>query len=376
MTVVFGIILGSYCLVLLVMLFGWLRIRRQTMPVRGGEVPGISVIVAVRNEEENIGPLIQSLGSVSYPKDKYEVIIVDDHSVDGTRALAESLVRNFSNMKLIALPDGKEGKKQGLGFGIQQSKFDVIATTDADCRFSKNWLQCMSFYFEDSGTRMVSGAVKLTSDHSFFYRLQSAEFITLVGSGAAAIGLGHPVMCNGANLAFRKEVFKEVAGYDGNAHIPSGDDEYLMRKVFKRYPRGIRFLNFYEGVVSSSPQRTLKDFFHQRVRWASKWKRNTDLVTRILAVFIFLSHISFLALVVRNAQGLDGSLGLVLSKIFLEGVFFFWIGRFLDRGFDIPAFLVWQLLYPIYVTVIGLSSLMTGYQWKNRNYRSDGKEAG
>lgn len=376
MTVVFSIILSYYCLLLLVLLFGWVRIRRQTMPVRGSQVPGISVVVAMRNEEGNIQALIQSLNSLAYPREKYEVILVNDHSVDRTRELADGMIRNVKNIRLFDLPPGKEGKKQALAFAIQETKFDTIATTDADCSFSKNWLQCISFCFEDPGTKMVTGAVKLTSDHSFFYRLQSAEFILLIGSGAAAIGLGHPVMCNGANLAFRKEVFNEVAGYKDNAHIASGDDEFLMRKIFGRYPKGIRFLNLYEGVVSSRPQRTLNDFIHQRIRWAGKWRHNTDLVTQALAVFIFMSHLSFIGLILLNLESPNGTMAPVFVKIFLEGVFFYWIGRFLDRGFDIPAFLVWQFLYPIYVTIIGLSSLTRGYQWKSRNYQQGGKEAG
>jgi hypothetical protein len=183
-------------------------------------------------------------------------------------------------------------------------------------------------------------------------------------------------MCNGANLAFRKEVFKEVAGYDDNLHIASGDDEFLMRKIFRSYPDGIRFLNFYEGVVISTPQKTLKEFFQQRVRWAGKWRHNADLVTKALAVVILLSHIAFFGIILRNFQWIDGSLILVFSKIFLEGVLLFWISRFLDRSFDVLAFLAWQVLYPIYVTIIGLRSLFAGYQWKGRIYQSTGDKAG
>lgn len=369
MAAVFIIILSSYCLLLVVMLYGWLRIRRQPMPVRHGVVPGISVVVAVRNEEANIQALIQSLSTVVYPEEKYEVILVSDHSSDSTVNIAQALIGNFPNMRLVELPAGKEGKKEALALGIQHARFDVIATTDADCRFSKNWLQCISYYFEDPRSKMVSGAVKLTTDGSFLSRLQGAEFISLVGSGAAAIGLGHPVMCNGANLAFRKDAFYEVQGYADNVHIASGDDEFLMRKIFRRYPDGIRFLNFYEAVVSTHPQNTAAGFFHQRLRWAGKWRHNADRATQALAVFIFLSHLSFAGLIIMDMQHVGGSMALILMKVFLEGVFLSWVGRFLDRRFDWLAFFAWQFLYPVYVTVIGLSSLLLGYEWKSRNYQ-------
>ena len=215
---------------------------------------------------------------------------------------------------------------------------------------------------------MLVGAVKLTGDRSFLARIQTVEFASLVGSTAAAIGLRHPMMCNGANLAFRKSIFEEVNGYEGNTHIASGDDEFLMRKIATRYPGGIRFLNYYEAVVSTRALTTLRDFYDQRIRWAGKWKHNSDALARLLAVFIFISQIAFAGLLIHNVGKPGGTLGLVISKLFLEGVFIFWVTRFLDRRFDILAFLTLQIFYPFYVLIIGVSSFFSSYRWKNRNY--------
>ncbi len=369
MTVVFSLILSLYCLLLLVFLFGWIMVRRQSMPVKGNSPPGISVVVAVRNEEENIQTLLHDLSAIVYPAERFEVIIVNDHSTDATMGKAKSLIRHLPTARLFDLPEGMEGKKQALSLGIEAARFEIIATTDADCRFSRNWLTCLSLYFEQDATKMLVGAVKLTADNSFFSRLQVTEFASLVGSTAAAIGLGHPILCNGANLAFQKSVFKEVQGYDGNLQIASGDDEFLMRKINHRYPGGIKFLNYYEAVVSSHAQKTIQDFFQQRLRWAGKWKHNTDSMTQLLAVFIFASHLAFAGLVINNFFGLDKTLGLVIGKLFLEGVFIFWVGHFLDRRFDILAFLSLQIIYPVYVTTIGVFSLFRSYRWKNRNYK-------
>ncbi len=369
MTVVFSIILSFYCLLLLAFLFGWVRVRRQTMPNRGNSVACISIVVAVRNEEENIQSLIHDLSTIAYPLEKFEVVIVNDHSTDGTYEKAKSLITDFSNMRLFDLSDQWQGKKAALQLGIEEANFNIIATTDADCRFSKNWLQCLTPYFEEVDSKMVVGAVKLISNNSFFARLQVAEFISLTGSTAAAIGLTHPIMCNGANLAFRKDVFNEVKGYAGDFQIASGDDEFLMRKILNVYPDGIKFMNFYGAVVSSHPQRTIPDLFYQRLRWASKWKHNSDRFAQLMAVFIFVSQVAFVGLIITNFHAPDGSLSLVMGKLFLEGVFLFWVSRFLESRFDMLAFLALQILYPIYVTVIGLSSLLTSYRWKERNYK-------
>ena len=225
MTAVFSLILSFYCLLVVAFLVGWVRIRRQPMPQRSASPSAVSVVVAVRNEEENVQTLIRDLSAMAYPREKFEVIIVNDHSTDATAEKARLSLNEFSNARLFDLPDGKQGKKAALQLGIEHARFGVIATTDADCTASKNWLTCLSSYFEWPDTQMLIGAVKLSGGDSFFSKLQVMEFVSLAGSTAASVGLGHPVMCNGANLAFRKEVFAEVGGYEGNLSIPSGDDE-------------------------------------------------------------------------------------------------------------------------------------------------------
>lgn len=368
MTAVFGFILSFYCLLLLVFLFGWVRIRRQLMPAKEPLSPGISIVVAMRNEEENVQNLIQDLSAIVYPPEKFEIILVNDHSTDATYEKAKSLIKDLPGFRILDLPSGVEGKKEALSFGIDEARFEIISTTDADCRFSKNWPGCISLYFQEEGTKMLVGAVKFMESNSFFSRLQVTEFISLVGSTGAAIGLGHPIMCNGANLSFRKDVFAEVKGYEGNLQIASGDDEFLLCKIFKRYPTGIKFLNFYEATVTSQPQGTIKDFFYQRIRWAGKWRHNSDLLTQVLAVFIFVSQIAFAGLIIKNFYSQDGTIGLILYKIFLEGIFFSWVARFLERRFDFLAFLTLQIVYPIYVMVIAVFSLFSSYQWKDRKY--------
>lgn len=365
----FSLILSFYCLLMVVFLIGWIIVRRQSINVSSGTAPGISVVVAVRNETDNVQDLVRDLAGISYPDNKFEIIIVNDHSTDDTFIKIKELVSGKSFFRLMDLPPGTEGKKSALQVGISHARFDIIATTDADCSFSKNWLKCISLNFDNPETKMVIGPVKLVADGSFFSRLQVTEFVSLTGSTAAMIGLGHPVMCNGANLAFRRSAFDEAGGYDDNLRIASGDDEFLMRKIYKQYPAGIRFLNFYEGVVSTRAQGTFGNFFYQRVRWAGKWKHNKDLLARLLAVFIFLSQIAFLGLIFKNIYVPDLSLMLVMGKLFLEGVFLLWAGRFLDRKFDVPAFMALQVLHPVYVIGIGVFSLVGSYRWKNRNYK-------
>ncbi len=369
MTAVFSLILSLYVVLLVLFLIGWVRVRRQIMPVPSLSPPSVSVVVAVRNEEDNIQAVLRDLSGMAFSKERFEVIIVNDHSTDKTAEIARQLIEGIPNGWLLELPIGREGKKAALQMGIEHARFNIIATTDADCTLSKNWLTCLSFYFESSETKMLVGAVKLVGGNSFFSRLQIMEFLSLVGSTASSVGLGHPIMCNGANLAFRKEVFVEVGGYEGNLAIASGDDEFLMRKIVSRYPKGICFLNYYEAVASTHVQKTVHDFFHQRLRWAGKWKHNTDLMTRSIALYILIAQVAFAALIMKNILAPEASIGLVILKVSVEGVFIFWVGRFLDRKFDLVAFMTLQIIYPMYVAGVGLLSIFSAYAWKNRNYK-------
>lgn len=368
MTTAFAVILTLYLLLLLGLLFGWVRIRRQTMPTRTTDPPSISIIVAVRNEATTIGSLLGEFSAMAFPKDRFEVILVDDHSTDLTVEVIRAAISAFPQARLLQLPGDKSGKKAALRMGIDSARFDIIATTDADCTVSKNWLTCIASYFQSADNKLVVGPVKFHEDPSFFGRLQVMEFVSVAGTTAATIGLGHPVMCNGANLAFRKETFYEVGGYDDNLAIASGDDEFLLRKVFRRYPHGIRYLNYYEAVVTTKVQPTLHDFMHQRLRWAGKWRYNQDGVARTMAVFVLLAQASFLGLIVLSALHPGLTPGLIILKIFLEGVFIAWVARFLERRFYWPAFVVLQLAYPFYILLVGMLSLLLPHRWKGRNY--------
>jgi cellulose synthase/poly-beta-1,6-N-acetylglucosamine synthase-like glycosyltransferase len=368
MSWLFAAILIVYVMLVIALLIGWVRIRRQPVPPRTANPPGVSVVIAFRNEATNLGQLVRDLGSSVFPADRFEVILVNDHSEDNSVEVASQVMAGYPNVRLLQLPKDQLGKKSALRFGIEQSRFGVIATTDADCTLSKNWLTCVASYFEDENTKLLLGPVKLSDDGTFFGQLQIVEFVSVAGTTAATVGLGHPVMANGANFAFRKNVYEEVGGYDDNLAVPSGDDEFLMRKIFARYPAGVRYLNYYEAAVSTPPQPDLVTFVHQRMRWAGKWRHNPDWVARGLAVFILAAQCSFLALLLANFQAPGTTSFLVVVKVLVEGIFIGWMCRFLDRPFNAVAFLVIQLFYPLYVLVIGVGSLFLSYRWKGRRH--------
>ncbi len=357
-----------YFILMIFLLEGW-RAAIQPRQLISGK-PFISIVVAVRNEENTIQNLLDDISNLDYPSDKFEVWVVNDHAEDKTgevveKWLAQNHLRQFH---LLNLPGDKTGKKAAITEGINKAQGEIIVTTDADCHVPSGWLKSIAKAFDES-TQLVSGGVRFSADNSFWGRLQLMEFASLIGTGAATLGLGKPTMCNGANLAYRKRAFGEVDGYTGNEQISSGDDEFLLQKIVKRYPKGIRFNADPSGVVEARPAPTLSEFFNQRIRWAGKWRGHGIGVSALLAVFVFLFYCSVVLLVALSLMGnmaYQDVLLLLVAKMVFEGVFLFRVLKFLQIRFNSTSFFVLQVVYPLYVIFFALTANFLRANWKGR----------
>ncbi len=367
MTFIIIAVFVSYAFMLVVLNAGWINVIK--LKAESIHPPRfVSVILAARNEEANIGFLLDDLFSQEYPPDQVEIIVVNDHSEDTTQAIVEEKIRKFpfSNCKVIKA--AMEGKKSAIATGVALARGEVIVTTDADCRVGVLWLRSIQSCFNDA-TKMVFGPVKIEQRESLFSKMQSIEFSSLIGSGAATMAFGIPTMCNGANLAFRREVFYEVSGYEGNLKIASGDDEFLMRKIAQKYPQGVRFNNAREGIVTTMPQKSISQFILQRLRWAGKWKHHQDFGSKLLAVYVFLFHVMVLSLPVLYAMGYLSGYWVVfglLIKLIVEFMLLYHVALWLTIRWHWSSFLLLQLFYSLYAVGIGIASLFIRPSWKGR----------
>lgn len=356
-----------YALMVFCLHLGWQDAVHRKIQVDKPDNHFISVIIPVRNEGQHISFLLDDLIAQNFPNDQYEMIVVDDHSEDQTVQIVQEKIKGVPNATLI-LSIG-QGKKAAIVTGIQYAKGRIVATTDADCRFDPNWLESISSSFENESVKMVVGSVKIQTGQNLFSKMQALEFSSLVGTGAATLSFGTPTMCNGANLAYRKEVFTEVGGYSGNETIASGDDEFLMRKISARYQNGIRFNHLNSSVVTTQPQSSLSAFVNQRLRWAGKWRHHLDTSTKLLATFIFAFHSSTLLLLLLFCFGqVTGVLVLIffLLKGMVEFIFLRAVTSWLKIRWHWPSFFLLQILYAPYAIGIGLFSLFKTPEWKGR----------
>jgi poly-beta-1,6-N-acetyl-D-glucosamine synthase len=359
-----GTVLAAYLIFVLLLYLGW-RKTFAMPPVKDREEDFITVIVPVRNEQENIRQVLHDLLGQHYTA--FEIIVVDDHSEDQTEAVIASIRSPF----IKCIQSTASGKKNAITTGISVASGRIVATTDADCSIPPGWLTSINNFFSDPMTLLAIGPVAMQGEGSVFSHMQQIEFSTLIGTAASTAGWGMPVMCNGASLAFSKDAFVAVKGFEGNIHVASGDDEFLMRKIHANAPGSVRFIADPGAVVKTRPQKTVGDFLEQRLRWAGKWKFNSSMYARLLAVFIFMIQIATIAccyLLVTTGQFVWLSFIAIraLAEIFIVKIFC----GFLKIRIDWVAFMLVFFTYPFYVVYVGMLSNFHSYEWKGRKYRN------
>lgn len=373
MSFILLITLAAYTWLILRRLAAWTKMPEPVITAGGLPAVQLSVIIPVRNEAENILLLLQDLELQTYGKDLFEVLVIDDHSEDGTPAL----VRNFGDtsdlrIKLIELNCyvNLTGKKAAVQEGVEQASGELLVFTDGDCRVQPAWLSLFAHTYSTQGAWFISGPVSFHHTHSLFEKMQLVEFASLIGIGGASIALGKPNMCNGANLGYTKTIFKEVNGFSGNENIASGDDEFLLHKVHAQYPGRVAFLRYPEAIVFTEARKTLRSFMAQRVRWASKWKAYQNLHVQLVAATVFLVNLFlFLAIPAVWLQMLPFYVFIIAYtiKFAVDFLFLNQVLRFLRKETYIWYILPLQFVYIPYIIFTAICGLFGRYRWKGRS---------
>ena len=366
------ILTGLFLSVCVYLIKGWNALKRPEIKLADLNTK-VTILIAARNEEEKIHLTIEDILKQDYPRHLTEIIIVDDHSTDHTSDIINSYASQ--GVKLLQLNEDKplnSYKKKAIAEAIKLSSGDFMVATDADCRMGNKWLSSVVGYYEKENLVMISSPVTYFEERSLFERMQTLEFYSLIGTGGAFIGNGHASTCNGANLAYRKDVFYEVGGFTGIDDLASGDDELLLQKVAKRYPGKIGFLKHYDAVVFTHAKHTLKDFLQQRRRWASKSIKYKDKTVVALVVGLWLFNISMLL------NFFSGFYDAYFFKLFMLQflimyfsvlTFLLPISIFFKREKLTVLLIITLPLYVVYLIHIGLIGNASPYTWKGRVVR-------
>lgn len=366
-----GLLLGCYLLLMAGLIIGWFRLRNvNTNLVKAST--RVSIVIPSRNEALNLPGLLEDIYIQNYPLELLEVIIVDDHSTDETL----EVVKNFKAMPITILSlsvPGIEGKKNAIETAVRQAKGEVIITTDADCHPGPEWVRSVVSFYEQSKPGLILSPVRFGKGNTFFQLLQEMEFMSLQFTTAGSAALGIPLMANGANLAYPRELFLRIGGYSRNKSVASGDDVFLMNEIKKSIGAGkIQFLRQPGACVQTKMETSWKGFLSQRLRWVSKTRGMNDPAILSISALVFLVNLALVIL----------SLGACISPYYRDYLFFFYTAKLIT---DFVPFLLithffnrksilWTLpfLEPInafYTVGIGIMGNLWPYTWKGRKIR-------
>ena len=391
MAVFAAILLGSglcYALAIGSFAVGFRRVvREDARAVPDADLPFVSVIVPARDEAAAIGPCLDSIFAGDYPEDRFEVIVVDDLSRDATPEIVRQKMTQTNRaavpagfaddddaehrLRLVQISDDRERerahKKRAIERGIAEGRGTIICTTDADCLVPTGWLRALVARF-DAETALVSGPV-LYPTGGAAANVEALEFLGLVAVGAGAIGIGRPNLCNGANVAYRKDVFDSLGGFSGIDHLTSGDDELLMQKIAYTTDWRVRFCADRAAAVLTEAPDSPRAFFEQRRRWASKGAHypHPALVAMIAAIYTFYVALlgGLVALPFVPALAVPLGIGFLL-KMLPEAALLGPACRHFGRGRLMAYFLPAQLLHLPYIVAMGAAGALGGYEWKGR----------
>jgi glycosyltransferase involved in cell wall biosynthesis len=311
----------------------------------------VSVIVACRNEEKNLLSLLSDIAAQDYNPGLFEVIIIDDNSSDSTNKIASGFT-GIKNFKILRNPGA--GKKKSIKAGIEACIGELVITTDADCRMGIKWMKTISLFYSEHRPQMILGPVDIEGTKGFFNRFQELEFLSLQGVTAGTAVDRNPVMCNGANLAFTKEVYNLNSANLHEEEV-SGDDIFLLHSVKEKNGNKILWLESPDALVTSETSKTLSSFLQQRARWISKTGSYNDRYTQILAIVTFVTIL--LELFILISVFFNPVFLIVLLAVFLlKSLPDFLILRNTAIRYKkknlLWFFLPAQLVYPLYVILV------------------------
>jgi cellulose synthase/poly-beta-1,6-N-acetylglucosamine synthase-like glycosyltransferase len=335
----------------------------------------VSIIIAARNEADNITTCLEDLIKQDYQSGNFEIIVVDDHSTDNTSGEVQKIMQRNANIKLVNLAEQQSsanGKKAAIASGVDQARGELIITTDADCRFAHQWLSCIVKYYMQHHPIMISAPVAFIPQNSLGGKFMELEFISLVTAGAGALGLKKPLMCNGANLAFRREVFLELKPFRESEKWASGDDMFLMQNIRKKYgSHVIHFLKSSGAIVYTQAPAGVKEFIMQRIRWGSKTRAYPDSFTAMVAAIVFMNSLMLLfgsALLIFSPALIYPVLAGWFLKISSDAFLLYQGCRFFQRRKLLVWFIPFQVIHVFYITMGAMLSGISGYVWKGRKH--------
>jgi len=328
----------------------------------------VSIIICARNEEKTIAKCLLTILQQVYPKNLIEIVVINDASIDNTKEIAEKILKHHKIQYQLISNQIKIGKKKSLSNAIEISKNEIIITRDADTfTNSKIWLSNLVNFHIQKNKNFVIAPIMVSDNIGLLWALQAIETNILTVISIAFNKIKAPFLCNGANLLFTKTLFQNVNGYNSHIETESGDDVLFLEDVKKNNLNTIGFLKSKSSIVYTYPQKTFFKLIEQRCRWANKFNVNPNKINLVLGIFILCVNAIWIFAFIQSFFVLKNQhLGLIFIflKLIIDSLLLFLALRFVNNKNLIWYVLPIGLIYPIYVCIISITSIIFKPKWK------------
>ncbi len=259
----------------------------------------VSVVICARNACENLRKNLPDILNQKYAN--FEVIVVNDASMDETAALLEEFSRTNKNLRIINVAEKKTpGKKGALALGIEAAQCEWLLLTDADCRpLSNLWISGM---IKEVDTKEIGlGFAPYEKSDTILNRFIRFETVwTAVQYMGFAIA-GEPYMGVGRNIIYKKKIYEKSEGFKKHAHLASGDDDLFINSVISK--NNFEIILNPETFMPSEPHSRWNDYFTQKSRHfttATSYTLKHQIMLGVLSLTHFLLFVTaFLLLALK-----------------------------------------------------------------------------
>ncbi|MCF6268816.1 MAG: glycosyltransferase [Melioribacteraceae bacterium] len=361
--IIFLILLSVYFIFIATLIVG----ASKTFPkLKEEDLPTVSIIVAARNEEDNILDCIKSLDKLEYPEGKIEIILADDNSTDATGKIIDEFIAEKPKFKKI-IPQKQKGELKGktlaIANAIESVKNEIILTTDADCVVSPKWAKTIASYYIDDKVAIVNGMTnQFVIDN--FSAMQSVDFILLLSAASGTINIGKPMSCIGNNMSYRKSAYDEVGGYE-NLKFSVTEDFRLLIAINNLKKYKIIYPVDKDALVTSKACKSVKELYHQKKRW-SVGGLDSEPAGAVLISVSFLTNLMMFLSIIFFSKAI---ISLMAFKLIIDYFFIFPVHQKLGLKLKWIHFLLFELYYSLYVVMMPIILIFSRkVYWKEREF--------
>jgi glycosyltransferase involved in cell wall biosynthesis len=371
------------------------------------KIEGLTTLIPFRNEALRIQPLLNSLSKIQVPG-AWEIVFCDDHSTDKSVDIIQNFIAKNPqlNAKIIHLLAAENGKKSALSAGITEAKFDIIHTTDADCRLHPNLYFHLLKSIQQPNVELVLGRVEFITHfdsqkpeinpnlesqghfintnlenpaeqkssnqntHRLLQQYQLIENSALIALGYSEFLKKNPAAANGANLMFKKSAFIHLGGYHGNTQYASGDDVFTLEKFILHNPDSVAFCTHPQASVISDVESDFDVFKNQRIRWMKKTFLQKTQKTALKQTFMGIFLLGFWVMAIEAVlSGHYESMALLwLGKLCVDAACVSLLLRNHPQKPCLPDIIYCSILQIFWLPTLGLLAANKQFSWKGRSH--------